>query len=67
MEPVLEQLQKELPAKFSLVKIDAGAHTNIMNQLGVNALPTFIVYKNGQETWRKDGLITLEEFKSQLR
>ena len=31
MEPVLEQLQKELPAKFSLVKIDAGAHTNIMN------------------------------------
>jgi rhodanese-related sulfurtransferase len=67
MEPVLEQLQKDLPGKFNLIKVDAGVHTNIMQQLKVEILPTFILYKNGKETWRKDGLVSLEEFKSQLQ
>lgn len=67
MEPVLEQLEKDLPKRYSLVKIDAGVHTNIMNKVAVQALPTFIVYKNGLEIWRKEGLVTLEEFKKHLQ
>ena len=66
MEPVLEQLQSELPGKFVLRKIDAGAQTDIMQQLGVDELPTFVLYKNSKEVWRKTGLITLEEFKSNI-
>lgn len=67
MEPILEKLQNELNGSFTLLKIDAGIHTNIMQDLQVNSLPTFIIYKNGKETWRKEGLVSLEEFKSQIR
>lgn len=67
MEPVLEQLQKDLSGKFTLIKVDAGVHTGIMQQLKVENIPTFILYKNGKETWRKNGLVSLEEFKSQLQ
>ncbi|MBC7828570.1 MAG: hypothetical protein H7122_12540 [Chitinophagaceae bacterium] len=67
MEPVLEQLQTDLPGKFGLIKIDAGIHTSIMQELGVETLPTFILYKNGKECWRKEGLLSLEELKSQIR
>jgi rhodanese-related sulfurtransferase len=66
MEPVLEQLQKDLSTKFILIKVDAGVHTKIMQQLQVEKLPTFILYKNARETWRKEGLVSLEEFKSNI-
>lgn len=66
MEPVLERVQNDLQAKFVLRKIDAGTQTEITQLLGVNDLPTFILYKNSKEVWRKTGLISLEELKLTL-
>jgi rhodanese-related sulfurtransferase len=67
MEPVLEQLKNDLNGKFVLWKIDGDSQTTIMRHLGVEELPTFIIYKNSKEIWRKTGLITLGEFKSNLQ
>lgn len=67
MEPVLEQLQNDLSTKFILIKVDAGVHTNIMQQLQVEKLPTFILYKKGTEIWRKEGLVSLAEFKTRIQ
>jgi rhodanese-related sulfurtransferase len=62
MEPVLATLQHKAAGKYNLVKIDGGVHLTIMQQLKVEALPTFIIYKNGKEVWRKQGIVSLEEF-----
>jgi rhodanese-related sulfurtransferase len=67
MEPVLDQLQKELASNFILIKINAGIHTEIMQQLRIENIPVFIIYKNGKEVWRKEGLVSLIELKSQLQ
>lgn len=67
MEPVLEQLQNDLSTKFILIKVDAGVHTNIMQQLQIEKLPTFILYRKGKEIWRKEGLVSLEEFKTHIQ
>jgi hypothetical protein len=37
-----------------------------MQLLAVNNLPTFLLYKNGKEVWRKTGLISLEELRTNL-
>lgn len=66
MKPVLEQLKKDVADEFSLVKIDGGVQTKVMNQLGVQNLPTFIVYKNGKEVWREEGIVELNELKAQV-
>lgn len=67
MEPVVEELQRTLSAKFVFTKIDGGIHTDIMQSIKVEELPTFILYKDGKEKWRKTGLVTLEEFKTQIQ
>jgi rhodanese-related sulfurtransferase/glutaredoxin len=67
MEPVLEELQKDKSVRFKFVKIDAGVHTDIQKKLAIEALPVFLIYKNGMSVWRKQGLVTKEEFLSQLR
>lgn len=66
MEPVLNQLLSDASLKFSFVKVDGGNDTNIMNAQNVAALPVFIVYKNGVEVWRKQGVVEQAELKKQL-
>lgn len=57
MEPLLQQLQKEKGTQFNLVKVDGGIDIEVMKQLRSEGLPTFIVFKNGKETWRKQGIV----------
>jgi rhodanese-related sulfurtransferase len=60
MEPIINQFLAEQKDIFFL-KIDGGVHTNIMQQLKVDGLPTFILLKNGEERWRYKGVLTLDE------
>jgi thioredoxin len=66
MEPVITQLKNEAANKYKVVNIDAATQTDILKQMNIEALPVFIVYKNGKEVWRKQGVATLEELKSKL-
>jgi thioredoxin len=67
MEPVLAALQKEMPNKYKLVKVDGGRDTDMMKANGVSALPVFIVYKNGKETYRIQGVVEKNILKDQLQ
>lgn len=67
MEPVLQQLQTDMPGKFKLQKVDAGTQTEVLKQLQATEYPTFIVYKNGKEVWRKQGIVSLEELKKAMK
>jgi rhodanese-related sulfurtransferase len=66
MEPVLAQLQEELKGQFTLIKIDGGIDIDIMKVMKVDAIPTFVIYKKGIETWRKQGVMEIAELKKQL-
>lgn len=66
MEPVLQELQKEIGANFSLLKVDGGIDIEVMKYLRVEGLPTFIVYKNGLETWRRQGVLPSKLLKEAL-
>ncbi len=66
MEPIIAQLLKENTA-IKLVKVDGGKDLDVMKQMNVEALPVFIVYKNGKQVWRKQGIASLDELKAQLK
>lgn len=66
MEPVLASLQREYSDKFKLVKVDGGNDIEIMKMQNVEALPVFIIYKDGKEVWRKQGIVSKEELVSRL-
>jgi len=66
MEPILDELSKTLQGKYTLLKVDGGNDVAVMKELGAAVLPTFMVYKNGKLSWKKEGIATLEELKSAL-
>lgn len=67
MEPVLADIQKELKGKFMLVKVDGGKDTEVMLANQVSALPVFIVYKNGKETFRRQGVLDKQTLMQHLQ
>jgi len=48
MEPVLEQLEHDVKDWAEIVKVDASAETELVDELGVSSLPTFLVFKDGK-------------------
>jgi thioredoxin len=66
MEPVLTSLQSNNPGKFTLVKVDGGNDQDILQKYNVTALPVFIIFKDGKQVWRKEGVATEKEIESHL-
>ncbi len=64
MEPVIDSLS--LSNNIQVIKINGGEQTTLSNALSVQSFPTFIVYKNGNETWRKEGIVSATEIASHL-
>lgn len=66
MAPLLDSLVTELGGRLELIKIDGAAQPALSQSLGVEAFPTFIIYKNGKEVWRRQGILTRAELLEQL-
>jgi rhodanese-related sulfurtransferase len=66
MAPVIDSLVNANNNQFVLIKVDGGDQTEICKELKVEGFPTFIIYKQGKEVWRKEGLAEAKEFKSHL-
>ena len=66
MLPVLETLKQKSAAPFYFLAVDGGEDIEVMKSLKSEGLPTFILFKNGKETWRHQGIVTLEEFNAAL-
>jgi len=62
MAPVIDSLIATHGTKFDLVKIDGGQQTAICGELNVTTFPTFIMYRQGKEIWRKEGPVDAKEF-----
>lgn len=67
MQPVLDSLTRRPAIAFKLVTIDAAIHTELTTALGVEALPTYIIYRNGKEHWRGTGIQSLNALETRLR
>lgn len=61
MEPVLKSLQNNHPNKFKLVRVDGGRDEEILKKYNVTALPVFILFKEGKQVWRKEGIVEEKE------
>lgn len=65
MEPIVKQFVKE--NKVKVLNVDGGKDTDVMKKINTATLPTFVLYKDGKEVWRKEGVASLEEFKAAMK
>ena len=64
MGPAVEQLAGEMDGKLKVVKHNTQDHPGAATELGVMAIPCFIVFKGGKEVARHAGMMGFEDFKA---
>jgi thioredoxin 1 len=67
MAPILDEVAKDYDGKLKVVKIDVDASGETAANCGVTAMPTFVMFKNGQEVWRRMGAAPKAAFVSELQ
>lgn len=65
MEPVVKRFIKE--SKVKRVNVNGGNDTEVMKKINTSTLPTFVLYKDGKEVWRKEGIVSMEEFQAAVK
>lgn len=61
MNPIIEELEKELAGKIEVEKINVDENQNRAVEYGVMSIPTYIILKEGKEVGRKIGITSKEE------
>lgn len=57
MAPFMEELKTEMKNKVLIVKIDADKNQTLAGELGINSLPTLMLYKGQKMVWKHLGYI----------
>ena len=68
MHPVLEELKKQLGEKIKVVKVDIDKPANRphVEANRVQAVPTLILFKQGQVLWRQSGAMPVNQLKAAI-
>lgn len=61
MGPKLKEVKDELKEAVSIIKINVDTNAQLASRYQVRGVPTFILFKNGQQLWRQSGIIDKNE------
>lgn len=66
MAPLIKEIENKYASEVTVIYIDGGSQLSLMKSQQIKEMPTFILYKKGEEVWRKSGIIDKEELEHAL-
>lgn len=67
MEPILDQVSAQMKQQLQVVKINTDNYPELASQYQVHALPTLVLFKNGQPVDRVEGVMPAEQLVQRLK
>ncbi|HET6442708.1 MAG TPA: thioredoxin [Phycisphaerae bacterium] len=64
--PIVEELAADYAGKAKICKLDTDAHRQTAGQFSVTAIPTLIVFKDGEVAKRFTGVTSKQDLKKSL-
>ena len=61
MHPVLEQLKAQEGDQLTILKVDIDQNEALARQYAIQAVPTLMLFKDGQMVWREAGAMPLAQ------
>jgi thioredoxin 1 len=66
MGPAIQEVGREVEGKARVIKVNIDKNQAAAVQYNVRAVPTFIIFKQGQQVWRHAGMIDKYTLEKQL-
>jgi thioredoxin len=66
LAPILDQVQALLRGKVQIVKIDTDRYPDLASHYEIHALPTLVLFKQGQPVERIEGVMPPEQLVERL-
>lgn len=57
MNPVIKEVAQATQGKARVIKVNIDKSESAAASFNVNAVPTFIIFRNGKQVWRHSGMI----------
>lgn len=67
MNPVVDELKADLGDRANIIQVDVDTADATAKQYNVRTVPTWLLFKDGQEVWRDGGRKPLSELKDMVR
>lgn len=67
MNPILTRIANERAKTMKMLKVDVDKNDAMTNIFRIEAVPTYILFKNGKQVWRGEGEIPEGELRSILK
>lgn len=67
MMPVVAQIKELLEGTTDIYQFDIDDNEELASSIDVESIPTFIIYKDGQEMWRQSGELDGQVLLSRLQ
>lgn len=64
--PIFEELSKEFSGKAHFVKVNVDDNPEIAGKFGIMSIPTFLIFKDGEQAGEIHGAYPKAEFKKML-
>ena len=61
MKPILTDLKGRIGEKATIIKVDIDKNRSAASAYNVMGVPTFILFKQGKQIWRKSGVVQANE------
>lgn len=66
MAPVVDDLKALFDGRAAIYQFDIDENSDLASTLDVESIPTFIIYRDGDEMWRTSGEIPADSLASKL-
>jgi len=67
MAKILEQVNAQMSDRLQIVKIDSDKYPLLASQYSIEALPTLLLFKNGQPVDKIEGVLRVEQLTGRLQ
>lgn len=67
MAPILEQVSAQMKNRLQVVKIDSDKYPGLASQYQIHALPTLVLFKNGEPVERIEGVMQASQLIQHLQ
>ena len=66
MGPAIVEIGKDVQGRARVLKLDIDRNPAMSQQFNVQAVPTFIIFKNGKAVWRHSGMLDKKSLQQRL-